>query len=113
MKIRTVDATHAWRWLREGLRIFRLSPAQWLLLVVILYAGSRLVLAANDLADVSGHLTPQTLRTELMKLMVDVPIYAQHIKPQFISDIVGELAELSDPPVTPLEQGKEYTFLTS
>jgi cAMP phosphodiesterase len=67
----------------------------------------------QDLADVSGHLTPQTLRTELMKLKVDVPIYAQHIKPQFISDVVGELAELSDPPVTRLEQGKEYTFLAS
>jgi ribonuclease BN (tRNA processing enzyme) len=68
--------------------------------------------ALQDLADASGHLTPQTLRTELTKLTVGAPIYAQHIKPQFISDVVRELAELSDPPVAILEQGKEYSFLT-
>ncbi len=67
----------------------------------------------QDLADVSGHLTPLTLRAELMKLKVDVPIYGNHIKPQFISDVVRELGELSHPPVTPLEQGKEYIFLPS
>lgn len=67
----------------------------------------------QDLADASGHLTPRTLRAELTKLKVDAPIYAQHIKPQFITDVVRELAELSDPPVTRLEQGKEYTFLSS
>ena len=64
----------------------------------------------QDLADASGHLTPQTLRAELTKLTVRPPIYAQHIKPQFIADIVRELAELSDPPVAILEQGKEYSF---
>jgi cAMP phosphodiesterase len=67
--------------------------------------------ALQDLADASGHLTPQTLRAELTKLTVGAPIYAQHIKPQFISDVVRELAELSDPPVAILEQGKEYSFL--
>ncbi len=67
----------------------------------------------RDLANISGHLTPQTLRAELKKLKVDVPVYAHHIKPRYVSDIVRELAELSDPPVTPLEQGKEYIFLPS
>ncbi len=67
----------------------------------------------QDLADVSGHLTPLTLRAELTKLKVDVPIYAHHIKPQFISEILRELAEQSNPPVAPLEQGKEYVFLSS
>lgn len=64
----------------------------------------------HDLAKASGHLTPQTLREELTKLKVDIPVYAQHMKPQFITEIVAELAELSHPTVTPLEQGKEYTF---
>lgn len=45
MKIRAVDAMHAWRWLAEGLRIFRRSPGQWMLLCAILFAGSRIVLA--------------------------------------------------------------------
>jgi ribonuclease BN (tRNA processing enzyme) len=66
----------------------------------------------QDLADASGHLTPQSLRAELTKLTADAPIYAQHLKPQFISDLVRELAELSDPQVGILEQGKEYLFLT-
>jgi cAMP phosphodiesterase len=64
----------------------------------------------QDLAKASGHFTPKTLRKELKKLRVDVPVYAQHMKPQFITEIVAELAKLSDPPVTPLEQGKEYAF---
>lgn len=45
MKIRTVAAAHGWRWLVEGLAIFRKSPGQWLLLVIVLFAGSRLLLA--------------------------------------------------------------------
>ncbi len=65
----------------------------------------------RDLADASGHMTPQILRAELTKLRAKAPIYAQHIKPQFIVEVLRELAELLDPPVTPLEQGKEYTFL--
>ena len=64
----------------------------------------------HDLAKVSGHLTPQTLRKELTKLRVDVPVYVQHMKPQFVTEIIAELAKLSDPPVTPLKQGKEYAF---
>lgn len=63
-----------------------------------------------ELADASGHLTPQTLRADLAKLKVDAPIYAQHIKPYFHSEVVRELEDLSDPPVTLLEQGKTYTF---
>ena len=66
----------------------------------------------QDLANVSGHLTPQTLRAELTKLKVDPAIYAQHIKPQVLSEVVRELADLSYPPVAPLEQGKVYTFST-
>ncbi len=65
----------------------------------------------RDLAKISGHLTPQLLRRELKKLKVKVPVYAQHLKPLFAPQILKELAQLSDPPVSPLEQGKEYHFL--
>lgn len=64
----------------------------------------------QELAEASGHLTPRTLRADLAKLKVDTSLYAQHIKPYFYSEVVKELAELSDPAVTPLEQGKMYTF---
>lgn len=44
MNIRTVDAARGWRWLVEGVAIFRKNPAQWLLLIATLYLGSRIVL---------------------------------------------------------------------
>jgi hypothetical protein len=44
MNIRAVDAARGWRWLVEGIAIFRKNPAQWLLLIAALYLGSRIVL---------------------------------------------------------------------
>jgi len=67
----------------------------------------------RELAKISGHLTPQLLRRELKKLKVQAPVYAQHLKPLFAPEIIKELTQLSDPPVSPLEQGKEYRFLKS
>jgi cAMP phosphodiesterase len=64
----------------------------------------------RDQALVSGHLTPEMLRTELAQLTVRPAVYAQHMKPQYLSEIVSELTALSDPPVLPLDQGKTYTF---
>ncbi len=58
----------------------------------------------------TGHLTPELLRAELAQLTVQASVYAQHMKPQYISEIVSELTALSEPPVLPLDQGKMYTF---
>lgn len=66
----------------------------------------------SDHAARTGHLTPELLRTELTQLQVRPPVYAQHMKPQYFSEIVDELAALSDPPVLPLDQGKTYYFGT-
>jgi ribonuclease BN (tRNA processing enzyme) len=64
----------------------------------------------RDLAIRTGHLTPALLQAELAQLTVRTAVYAQHMKPQYLSEIVSELAALSDPPVMPLDQGKTYTF---
>ena len=61
MNIRSVDATHGWRWLAEGIVIFRKSPAQWLLFVVILFAGSRLLLALPFMGFAAILLAPNCL----------------------------------------------------
>ena len=45
MIVRSVGAKNGWRWLTEGVAIFRKSPGKWLLLVLILFAGSRVLLA--------------------------------------------------------------------
>ena len=58
MKIRTVAATRGWRWLAEGLAIYRKSPARWLLLVALLFAGSRLLLAIPFMGFVAILIAP-------------------------------------------------------
>jgi ribonuclease BN (tRNA processing enzyme) len=64
----------------------------------------------GDHAIRTGHLTPELLRTELAQLKVQASVYAQHMKPQYFSEIVSELTALSGPPVLPLDQGKTYSF---
>lgn len=61
MKIRSVNAARGWRWLAEGLVIFRKSPAQWLLLVVVLFAGSRILLALPFMGFVAVLVAPNFL----------------------------------------------------
>lgn len=45
VSIRTVDASHSWRWIAEGMLIFRKNPSQWLLLIALLFIVSRVLLA--------------------------------------------------------------------
>ena len=61
MQIRTVEAARGWRWFAEGLVIFRRSPAQWLLLVAILFAGSRILLALPFMGFVAILIAPNFL----------------------------------------------------
>jgi cAMP phosphodiesterase len=64
--------------------------------------------ALQQLADLSGHLTPQTLQTELRKFErngAEVLLY--HLKPAFVSQLKRELAGL---PVEILELGDTFEF---
>ena len=63
----------------------------------------------QHLADLSGHLTPQGLKAELVKLSDKVSVYVYHMKPQYAPEIIKELEELV-PECQILEQGKEYRF---
>jgi ribonuclease BN (tRNA processing enzyme) len=65
----------------------------------------------QDVADVSLHLTPQTLATELEKLKRDVPVYLCHCKPPYVEEVRKQLAETRLPhPVEELEQDRVYAF---
>jgi ribonuclease BN (tRNA processing enzyme) len=65
----------------------------------------------QEVADVSLHLTPQTLAVELEKITRRVPIYIYHFKPPYVSQLRQELAETSLPhPVLELEQDHTYDF---
>ncbi len=64
----------------------------------------------QDIADLSGHLTPQSLDKELEKLDRDVPVYIYHLKPHFRPEILGELKRLRRRALHILEEGTLYRF---
>jgi cAMP phosphodiesterase len=64
----------------------------------------------QDLADVSGHLTPQTLAQELTKLRRDVPVYLYGGKPKHLQSIKRQVKALKHKRLRMLAQGKTYSF---
>lgn len=64
----------------------------------------------QQIADVSLHLTPRTLETELHKLEKKVPILLHHLKPSCLDRLKEEVKQLRNPDLAFLEQGKEYSF---
>ena len=63
----------------------------------------------QDLANVSGHLTPQTLALELRKLKRDVPVYLYGFKPRHLARIRGQVHGLRRR-LKLLVQGRTYRF---
>jgi Cft2 family RNA processing exonuclease len=64
----------------------------------------------RDIAEISGHLTPRTLRAELSKLERDVPKFVYHIKPRFLEETLDELSALGRLDLSVVQQGKVYEF---
>lgn len=62
----------------------------------------------EDLARVSGHLTPALLQREMEK-MPDAPLWVYHIKPAHFEETAEELVRLGDR-VHVLEQDQTHTF---
>ena len=62
----------------------------------------------QQLADISGHLTPQTLASELTKFDRNgAEVFLYHLKPAFVPQLKKELANL---PVEVLELGDTFEF---
>ena len=60
----------------------------------------------QDLADISGHLTPRTLRGELRKFRRDgADVLLYHLKPAFVAELKRQVAGL---PVKVLELGQTF-----
>ena len=60
-----------------------------------------------DLAKVSGHLTPEMLAREFVKIgRPDLPVYIYHLKPSYRSVITAELKRLNLPNLSVLEEGQ-------
>ncbi len=66
--------------------------------------------ALQHIADVSLHLTPQTLQAELRKLERRVPILVHHLKPPCVDRVREEIHALRNPDIAFLEQGRVYRF---
>ena len=64
----------------------------------------------QQVADLSLHLTPRTLESELRKLEKRVPILVHHLKPPCVEKIHQEVRALRNPDLEFLEQGREYRF---
>lgn len=65
----------------------------------------------QELADVSHHLTPQKLRTELEKFgHQDTPVYVINMKPMFRDQIVREVEALQMKNLNVFDAGRPYEF---
>lgn len=64
----------------------------------------------QELANISGHFTPQVLNQELKKLKRDVPVYLYGGKPKFLSSIKKQVRALKRRRLQFLVQGRTYTF---
>jgi cAMP phosphodiesterase len=64
----------------------------------------------QDLANISGHLTPATLDLELRKLKKDVPVFLYGGKPKHLDKIRRQVAALGRRRLHLLTQGKTYLF---
>lgn len=64
----------------------------------------------QDLAHVSGHLTPATLDQELKKLKRNVPVYLYGLKPKHLKTIRQQIKALKRKNLHLLVQGRTYRF---
>ena len=58
MQPRTVRAGHGWIWIKEGYALFRKSPANWLAIVLLLFAATKLLAVVSLLGIVVVLLMP-------------------------------------------------------
>jgi ribonuclease BN (tRNA processing enzyme) len=89
-------------------RIWEIARAQDNLRAVFIEASFPNQL--QNIADVSGHLTPRTFGSEYRKIGRDLPVYAYHLKPRFYDELCAELKGLGLPDFHIAEQGKTYKF---
>ncbi len=63
----------------------------------------------TDIAEVSRHLTPKTLKSEMAKFPAGVPVHLYHMKPPTLAALSAEIAALGCPNVRILKDGDLVT----
>jgi len=66
--------------------------------------------ALQPISDLSLHLTPRTVASELCQLKRSVPVLLHHLKPTCRAKIHDEIRALQNPDLAFLEQGRTYDF---
>lgn len=61
INIRAVDASHGWRWIAAGMVIFRRNPPLWLLMIAVLFIGSRVLFAIPLIGMIAVLIAPNFL----------------------------------------------------
>lgn len=51
----------------------------------------------QNVADISDHHSPATMKKEIQKMPKDVPIYLGHLKPNYQEEIIQEINDLQEP----------------
>ncbi len=64
----------------------------------------------QQLADLSGHLTPHTLASEVAKSGLKVPFYVFHVKAMYLEEVQREIAAMKNPQIRLAVEGATYTF---
>lgn len=65
----------------------------------------------SKVAEVSDHLTPNTLATELLKMPSGIPVILTHLKPNYRNKILDDLENLKEDRVRVLEKdGEVFNF---
>lgn len=65
----------------------------------------------QKVADVSSHLTPQTLRDELKKMPANIPVMLTHLKPNYQKEILLQMEKLGEKRINVLAQdGSVFNF---
>ena len=65
----------------------------------------------QNIADVSLHLTPATLASEIQKVRASVPIHIYHFKPPYVDELRAEIAATTFAhPIVELEQDRVYDW---
>ena len=64
----------------------------------------------EDLANLYGHLSPKKLLEQKKKIGQEIPVYAYHIKPAYMQEVVAEIADLASQNVVLAEPDHYYEF---
>lgn len=64
----------------------------------------------EDLANRYGHLSPKTLLAQKQKIGHEIPVYAYHVKPAYMHEVVAEIGELTGQNIVLAEPHHYYEF---